>query len=463
MAMSSRAGWAASSMDNTDDRLAILQVATTDIGGGAESVAWNLFRSYRSDGHRSWLVVGRKWSGDPDVLPISGDGGDSRRTRAWRSSSRRLLPLLRKVRGAGRVERLARGAVDSLSSWERLLGHEDFGYPATFGLLGLPAERPTIVHCHNLHGRYFDLRALPWLSSQVPTIVTLHDAWLLSGHCAHSFGCERWETGCGECPNLSVYPAIRRDATAFNWQRKREIYAKSRIYVSTPCEWLMEKVQRSMLAPAIVEARVIHNGLDLSVFQPADRQSARATLGIPQDSRVLLFTAYSIRRNPWKDYGTLRSAVAQVAERMDGQHVLCVALGEDAPAERVGAAELRFVPHQKDPAVVACHYQSADVYVHPARAETMSLAITEALACGTPVVATAVGGIPEQVAEGRNGFLVPPGEARAMADAVVRLLGDETLRRSLSRNAAEDARRRFDLKRQVDAYVSWYREISARS
>jgi glycosyltransferase involved in cell wall biosynthesis len=73
------------------------------------------------------------------------------------------------------------------------------------------------------------------------------------------------------------------------------------------------------------------------------------------------------------------------------------ALGENAPAEDVGGAELRFVPYQKDPETVARCYQAADVYVHAACAEVWGLTITEALACGTPVVATAVGGIPEQV------------------------------------------------------------------
>jgi hypothetical protein len=58
-------------------------------------------------------------------------------------------------------------------------------------------------------------------------MLTLHDAWLLSGHCAHSFDCQRWKTGCGECPDLDVYPASPRDATACNWRRKREILAEA--------------------------------------------------------------------------------------------------------------------------------------------------------------------------------------------------------------------------------------------
>src|SRR5439155_11546406 len=121
-------------------------------------------------------------------------------------------------------------------------------------------QRPDLVHCHNLHAKYFDLRVLPWLSRQVPVVLTLHDAWMLSGLCCHSFDCERWRTGCGQCPHLTLYPTIYPgipDATHLNWKRKRKIYRRSRLYVATPSRWLMQKVKQSILAPAVIEARVI--------------------------------------------------------------------------------------------------------------------------------------------------------------------------------------------------------------
>lgn len=80
----------------------------------------------------------------------------------------------------------------------------------------------------------------------------------------------------------------------------------------------------------------------------------------------------------------------------------------------------------------------------------------EALACGTPVVATAVGGIPEQVRDGETGFLVTPGDPEAMAKAIMALLTNEALRKRLGGNAAMDARRRFELQFQVKTYLDWY-------
>jgi glycosyltransferase involved in cell wall biosynthesis len=443
---------------STASSLRILQVSTYDRIGGAERVAWNLFRTYRARGHASWLAVGSKLGGDPDVVPVPNREHRGKWPRVWFDLRSRLDPSTGRFQE--RLQRLAEVVAEPGRALDQYRGIEDFRFPGTWELLNLTEHRPNIIHCHNLHGGYFDLRALPWLSKQVPTVLTLHDAWLLSGHCAHSFECERWRTGCGSCPDLTIDPAIRRDATAYNWRRKHEIFTNSSLYVATPSQWLMRKVEQSMLASGVVEARVIPNGIDLAVFNPSDRQTARAALGIPNEALVILFAATEIRRNMWKDYKTVREAVGRTAGQLDGRSVVFLAMGEDAPPERVGSAEVRFLSHQQDPETAASCYAAADVYAHAARADTYPLTVLEALACGTPVVATAVGGIPEQIEEGRTGFLVPAGDASALAERLTRLLSDDDLRQRMSVCAAESARRRFDLDRQANSYLEWYDELA---
>jgi glycosyltransferase involved in cell wall biosynthesis len=450
-----------------DRPLRILQVSFSDLGGGAERIAWELARLYRAGGHESWLAVGYPKSGDPAVFDIPNEASRGRWARATVRVGDALLPLAHRVRGADLLRKLLVNAVGQPGRWlARQRGHEDFDAPGTWRLLDLTPSRPDVVHAHNLHDRYFDLRALPWLSRQVPLVLTLHDAWMLSGHCAHSFDCERWRVGCGACPDLSIYPAVRRDATAFNWRRKQAIYAASRLRVATPSAWLMRRVEQSMLTSAVVEARVIPNGVDRSIFRPADRRSVRASLGLPLDAAIVLFAANGIRANPWKDYRTLRAAIAAVASQPDRAQMLFLALGEDAPPERLGSAELRFVPFERDPAAVARYFQAADLYVHAARADTFPTTVLEALACGVPVVATAVGGIPEQVVplgkagpDAATGALVGVGDAEGLAEGIARLLDDAELRRRLGANAASDAAARFDLRRQVATYLDWYRSM----
>ncbi len=424
--------------------LRILQVATTDAQGGAALIARSLARCYRATGSSVWQAVGRKASDDHNVFPIG-----------W--------PLPRMLRLATHPRALR-------DYW---IGREDFEFPGTYALVdGLP-EPPDVVHCHNLHGGYFDLRALAWLSHHVPTVVTLHDAWMLSGHCAHSFGCDRWKSGCGQCPDLSIDPPIRRDATAHNWRRKQDIYARSRLYVAAPGRWLLEKVEQSMLAPAVVESRVIPNGVDLSVFHPSDMCAARAALGMPPDAEVLL-TIPGPRGNAWRNQTLLSAAIETIAAARSRQDLRVIVLGDGVAALQGVTANVVEIGYQTDPAAVARCFQAADVYLHAARADTFPTVILEALACGTPVVATAVDGIPEQITPAPldavragkldrlsrpTGLLTPADDAGAFAASVVALLEQRDARTVLARNAARDARERFDVEHQAETYLAWYGTI----
>lgn len=449
--------------------LSILQINSSDMSGGAQRVAWNLFEAYRERGYQSYLAVGYKRSPDPNVLPIP----QQQAATGWSSFFSVLHSRLQQLDGNGRLSRIARKLAMPQVLRDTLRGIEDFHFPRTRSILNLPPVSPDILHCHNLHVGYFDLRALPWLSQQVPTILTLHDAWLLSGHCAHSFGCERWRIGCGECPDLSIYPSIRRDATAFNWERKRQIFSNSRLYVAAPSRWLMEKVEQSILGLAIAERKVIPNGANVTVFHPANKRRVREELKIESGRPVLLCVANGFRGNGSKSLGTLKSVLSRISVRSRDTKLLLIALGETGVTEALGQAEIRFVPYQAAPEHVARYYQAADLYVHAAKVDTFPNTILEALASGTPVVATAVGGIPEQVKGLKDendainrydlneatGFLVPPDNPAAFAVCIERLLEDETLRKHLGNNASDDARKRFDLKRQVGEYLQWYGEI----
>ena len=438
--------------------LRILQVSGADARGGANKVCWDLFSSYRRIGHKSRMAVGTKLTSDADVREIPRSELETNWARFWIQMADSLQPIEDKLRrGVGPLRvwlRQMAGPTHILSRWQ---GIEDFDYPGSSKMLDLWSDTPDIIHCHTLHGGYFDLSILPWLSKRFPVVLTLHDAWYLSGHCGHSLDCERWRTGCGNCPDLSLYPEVLRDATADNWQRKREIYRRSQLYVAAPSKWLLRKAEQSILAEAAVEFRVIPNGVDLSIFKPGEKDEARRRLGLPVDARILLFVALWGRGHHYKDFRTMKEAALEVADRLDQSRLLFLTVGERAPIESIGRAELRFIEPQ-DPVMVALYYQAADVYVQASTAETFSIAIAEASACGTPVVATAVGGIPEIIADGDTGFLVPPGDATAMAERIDELLGDESKRRRMGTKATETARH-FDLDLQVKRYLDWYSEI----
>jgi glycosyltransferase involved in cell wall biosynthesis len=403
----------------------ILQISTSDRGGGAEAVALSLHRGLRARGHEAWLAVGYRRTDEQGVVEIGGAG--SRRRRAL-SDPGVLLDVAR--------------------------GHEDFRFPASRRVLDLVPATPDVVHVHNLHGGYFDLRALPDLARRAPLVATLHDAWLLTGHCAHPLDSDGWLRGCGTCPHLDTYPALHRDGTAFNLARKRAIYEGLELAVVTPSRRLMDMVERSILAPAVVRREVIPNGVDLGRFAPGDSARARRELSVAPDVPLLVYAAQGGRANEFKDFPTLRAALARLESP-----VVAVALGDPtADEERVGQATLKAVG-SVPPEDVARWLQAADLYAHPSRADTFPNGVLEALACGTPIVASRVGGIPEQV-RNETGILVEPGDPAALAAAIESLLADPSRRERMSAAAADDARARFSVDRQIDAYLALHVELA---
>ena len=427
----------------------ILHVNSSDGRGGASRIAWDLFQASLARGLDARLLVGQKGRNDARVLALDNDKYRNPWARFWISSCARL----------GLRPGIARLLGRPLSAISVLKGEEDFDFPGTRHLLSQVGGSTSLLHLHNLHGSYFDLAKLPALSQQVPIVLTLHDEWMLTGHCAASIDCNRWKAGCGKCPDLNRSPSVRRDATAFNWNRKREIYAQSRLHVVAPSRAMMAKVNESILAKAATSTWVIPHGIDLSVFHPGDRNEARQALGLPKEAKILLFSAQGTVDNPYKDFHTLKRALALIAKEPCAQYLLLIALGKEGPAEKLGRVELRFVPYQDDPRKVARYYQAADIYVHASKAESWGLAVTEAMACGLPVVASAVGGIVDQVDHGKTGFLAAPGSAEELSTRIRELLCNGTLCARLGHSGFLRASAGFGLSNMVENYLNLYESV----
>jgi glycosyltransferase involved in cell wall biosynthesis len=425
--------------------------------GGAHKIAYELCRGQRRSGHDSSLAVGEKLLNDKFVFEIPNNAYRNHWTRLWRR--KQAVYIKKNNKNQAKLSGWLANLGELRRWWENMQGFEDFDFPATSRLLDLPHKRPQILHAHNLHGGYFDLRQIAGLSQQMPVVITLHDEWIFTGHCSYTFGCMRWEVGCGSCPNLGTYPSLRRDGTAYNLHRKREIYSRSRLYVSASSRWLLNKAERSILKPAIIESRVIPYGIDLTVFRPGDRRAARQELGLSQQSQVVLFVANKTYSNPFKDYATVEAAAHKIADRSTSRETILLCLGEEGEEQKIGSVVFRYLGFQSDPAKVAKFYQASDIYLHASKAESYGLVIAEAQACGIPVVATAVDGIPEVFEDGSTGFLVPRADSEAMATQALRLLQDDSLRQTLGERAIALATQRFNLERYIDDYLNWYSEI----
>ena len=458
------------------DKPLVLQISPSDKGGGAELTALGLFKGLKAHGFRSLMVVGKKNFNDAGILEIDNDGH-----RNWwvRSCSRLVSSYDRqttRIRGVGRILRLIRSVGQLRRVLRYFRGYEDFDFPGSVVAIERALQEVDLVHCHNLHGGYFDLRYLKDLSKSRNLVISLHDSWLFSGHCAFSFDCEKWKTGCGQCPDLTLYPEIRKDKTAQNWAIKNRIFNDVECYLVAPSNWLMKRAEQSLLNTSIKSSVVIPGAVDISVFYPRDKTESRYSLGIDDDTRVVMIAATGLVDNPWKDFATLLSALTLLA---NDDALLVLAVGSDQVCQTIGNITVRYVPYISSPNVMADYYNASDVYVHCAKIEVFGNVLLEARACGVPVVASSVGGIPEHV-KGlewplapeeikshdpceADGVLCEVSNANAIAAAISLLLKNDELRLKMGNNGFKNVTQNFTLDHQLERYLRLYRNILSSS
>ena len=202
-----------------------------------------------------------------------------------------------------------------------------------------------------------------------------------------------------------------------------------------------DDVRSTMPPGAHDDIEVVVHGIDLDAVRAAagDRATARTALGLADDDLAVV-TVANLRRE--KALEVLLEAAALVARDGGGDRIRFLVVGQgpladelDALHRRLGLGDrLRLLGYRDDvPAVVG----AADVFCLSSRHEGLPVALMEALALGVPVVATAVGGVPELITTGVDGVLVPADDPRALADAVVDLATDDARRAALAAGAAE--------------------------
>jgi len=370
-----------------------------------------------------------------------------------------LTHILTRQSGSGHLDdALKISSHGGLLSWCRWRGQQDYYIQKSHDLRKhVFFQQADILHLHNLHGDYFNLWSLPLLSAFKPTVWTLHDMHPLTGHCAHSLGCQRWlpETGCGECPSLSAYPRLWRDTTRQLWQDKHAIYAHSSLYLVTPSVWLQRLAEKSLLKEQPLVC--IPNGADTSIYRPQDQREARRLLGLPQDALLVGGCADGGLANPWKGGRYVQETVLELKKYFPSLQFLNIGV-KSTPEELQNADWVHHIPYVHEPAQLARLYAALDLLLYPTLADNHPLVCIESLCCGTPIVGFATGGVPEIVRDGLDGLLVPTREGTALIKAATTLLQDADLRKKMGKEAAASAAQRFNLTLFAQRYEKAYEE-----
>ncbi|MEI6071538.1 MAG: glycosyltransferase family 4 protein [Verrucomicrobiae bacterium] len=220
-----------------------------------------------------------------------------------------------------------------------------------------------------------------------------------------------------------------------------------------------------VLVAGIPESRVdvVGEGVDLNEFHPGvDGRGFRSEFGIAEG--VPVFGLVSMIRGE-KGYNHFVNAAAKVLEKFPDARFVIAGDGEPARVEKLRAKILKMFPRQPSPVLLVGYRDDVpkvmaaiDVLVLPSKQEAQSLVIPQAFATGKPVIASNVGGIPENVRDGVNGFLVSPGDENGLAAAMEQLAASPDLRRRFGTAALELARRELSFDMKMDLLLASYRQ-----
>lgn len=312
--------------------------------------------------------------------------------------------------------------------------------------------RPGVVHLHWVNKGWLRIEDIGrWAA---PTVWTLHDMWPFTGGCHYDEGCGRWRGHCGDCPQLGS----KRDPDVASWiqRRKQRALRPKPPFVVSPSRWLASCARDSAVL-GDCEIVVIPNGLDLDRYRPLDRARCRARFGIPDDLPLIAFGAMNSTTDKRKGYAHLAAALCRLGEARSSVRLLVYGGREEIGA--LHGVPLYGVGRIDDEAAMVDLLNAADVFVAPSKQDNLPNTVVEALACGCPVVAFDVGGMPDLVVPGRTGFLAPPFDDSALARCILQALRAGP---ALRAGAREHAETHYELGAIARRYLELYHEIAAR-
>ena len=323
--------------------------------------------------------------------------------------------------------------------------------PQLLAMLQHPVYKAAdIVHLHCTNGNYFSYLLLPYLA-QKRLIWTFHDTLAVTAGCLQPHLCDHWQTGyCADCPQDQGQPSGRSRLQHL----KESIVGLADFEIVVPSDWL-----EMIAAQSIFQQKTIHricNGIDTDVFRPENKRTARRKLGLPENRFILMFAAHGGILNDMKGGRYL----IDVLKRLQQVYPEVVFLHVGGPGEgrpKDVTLEVINYPYIDDQKQMARLYAAADVFVSTSLSESFGLTVCEAMACGTPVVAFAAGGIVDVLGkDNRAGCLIPLGNTERMAKALMEAVEHPKEMAEAGKSAAKRARRLFSNKNMCEKYEKLY-------
>jgi glycosyltransferase involved in cell wall biosynthesis len=315
--------------------------------------------------------------------------------------------------------------------------------------------KPDIIQLHNLHGYYLNIRILfEYLqSASIPAVWTLHDCWTFTGHCTHFdyIGCEKWITGCYECPQKGEYPASKLlDRSQRNYELKKRLFTSVKNMTIVPVSyWLGEQVNKSFLNKYPVQ--VIQNGIDTDLFSPkSDLEAIKKKYNIQGKFVILGVASIWDDRKGLKDFILLNNLI-------DHEKNVILLVGLNKNQKRKMPKNIFGIERTESINELVELYSVADVHITCSVEETFGLTLVESMACGTPVIGYNATAIPELIDNGSTGFFLEKNNIEGLYEAIQKI--KEKGKCFFTENCRKKAVSLYDRRERYKDYLNLYNQL----
>lgn len=315
-------------------------------------------------------------------------------------------------------------------------------------------EKPDIVHIHCVNGFMVNVYALfRFIKKQkIPTVITNHAEFFYTGSCPHGYDCEKWLTGCGQCPRLrEATGGMFRDTSAASWKKMKAAFAdmENAVMVSVS-PWVGQRAARSPIVEGIPQT-VIKNGVNTSNFKYRDPVELRKKYGFTEHTKIIFHPTahFSSAENDRKG----GKYILELARKMKGQDIVFLVAGNHAEGIEV-PNNLQLLGRISDQKILAEYYAMADVTVVAGQKETFNMPVAESLCCGTPVIGFKAGG-PESIALPQFSRFCEHGDTDALFENLQEMLAVRFDRQTVARLAKET----YDSALMAESYLCVYSRL----
>ena len=301
--------------------------------------------------------------------------------------------------------------------------------------------KPDVIYIHNIHAHNCNLEMLfnYIKENNIKCYWTFHDCWAFTAYCPNfdMVGCEKWKTGCFNCPQRKPFSWFF-DNSKYLYNKKKSVIKGVDLTIITPSKWLASLVKESFFKDFPV--KVINNGIDLSVFKPTE-SNFKEKYGL-KNKYIVLGVAFGWGKRKGLD------VFIELANRLNKEKYKIVLVGTNDATDKLLPKNIISIHRTASQKELAEIYTAADVFANPTREEALGLVNIESLACGTPVVTFNTGGSPECIDE-TCGAAVPKNDVTAMQNEIVRICETKPYSKQLCIKKAET----FDKNKKFKEYI----------